>query len=140
MLFFLLYQLCLFCFIGRLSVPAGKLRWLWTCLKNFVKVVCYHANHNLEIWKSNHQGHDFDLLTLKFKLRCVSTGCNVTMVTYYIPKTAICNECTFFYVWLLPLLWKTILIHQSKVLKMLETVASHRATFVIQISCDKQNI
>lgn len=55
----------------------------------------------ITIWKSqksNHQGHDFDLLALKFKLRCVSTGCNVTMVTYYIPKTVICNECTFFYV------------------------------------------
>lgn len=49
------------------------------------------------MWKfkeSNHQGHDFYLLALKFKLRCVSRCCNVTMVTYYIPKAAICNECT----------------------------------------------
>ena len=93
-----LFQWDMICTSWKIKVALNLLKKLCKTLYPIMLITIW------EFKKSNHQGHDFDLLALKFKLRCVSTGCNVTMVTYYVPKTAISmnalsfmSDCCLFY-------------------------------------------
>lgn len=86
------------CTSWKIKVALNLLKKLFKTLYPIMLITIW------EFKKSNHQRHDFDLLALKFELRCVSTGCNVTMVTYYVPKTAISmnalsfmSDCWLFY-------------------------------------------